>query len=303
MELRKIQYFLRIVDAGSLSKAAQSLYLTQPTLSRFLEKLEEELGVALFVREKNNALTLTPAGKTYLQTARKIDAQLQKLDTQLQPYRKEEGTLVFGISGDYLLPFARECAEKVKAQYPELSVSCECDSSPVIQQMVADGSVRIGLCAFLEKDPALSYALCNKTEINLVVAKDHPLAARSYRIPGQEACRISLSQLPGDAGFAMMRGNTVLRRTVETYLARQKYVPDVRQTYSRHGSIARVVGTSQLIGFCPADNHSERLAYLALDPPLYYSHGVCWQQRTSLHPAERLLVSLLKRMPGKRNLD
>ena len=42
MELKKIEYFLRIVDEGSLSKAAQSLYLTQPTLSRFLEKLESE---------------------------------------------------------------------------------------------------------------------------------------------------------------------------------------------------------------------------------------------------------------------
>lgn len=303
MELRKIQYFLKIVEEGSLSKAAQSLYLTQPTLSRFLEKLEDELGVALFIREKNNALTLTPAGKTYLQTARRIDAQLQKLDTQLQPYQKGDGKLTFGISGDYLLPFARECMEKVNAQYPELRVSCECDSSPQIQQMVAQGTVRIGLCAFLEKDPALAYAPCSKTEIDLVVAKDHPLAELSYRVPGQEDRRICLSQLPEDTGFAMMRGNTVLRRTVEAYLSRQRLTPDVKQTYSHHGSIARVVGTSRLVGFCPANNHSEQLAYLALDPPLYYVHGVCWQQKTSLHPAERLLVSLLKRMPTHRNLD
>ena len=303
MELRKIQYFLRIVDTGSLSKAAQSLYLTQPTLSRFLEKLEEELGVALFVREKNNALTLTPAGKTYLQAARRIDAQVQKLDAGLQPYRNGDGRLVFGISGDYLLPFARECMEKVSAQYPELTISCESDSSPQIQQMVAKGLIRVGLCAFLEKDPALSYTLCNKTEINLVVAKDHPLAELSCRIPGQEDRRISLSQLPPDTGFAMMRGNTVLCQTVEAYLNRNQYTPDVKQTYSRHGSIARVVGTSRLAGFCPADNRSEQLAYLALDPPLYYSHGVCWQQKTSLHPAERLLVSLLKKMPTHRDLD
>ena len=56
MALRKIRYFLSIVENGSLSKAAQDLYLTQPTLSRFLAKLEEEVGHELFLRQKDNSL-------------------------------------------------------------------------------------------------------------------------------------------------------------------------------------------------------------------------------------------------------
>lgn len=302
MELKKIQYFLRIVDEGSLSKAAQSLYLTQPTLSRFLEKLEDEVGTALFSRSKNNALVLTEAGKTYLQTARRIDKLWRDLDAQLAPERGTDTALSFGIHGDYLMPFAAECAEKVRQRYPEVSVSYFSDSAPEIQRLVAEGTIRMGLCAFEKKDPRLTYVQCSKVEMNLVVCREHPLAAHSYQLPGQENVRMSLSQLPENAAFAMMRGNTVLRLTAENYLTRHKYVTHIQQTYLRHGSIGDVVGASDLIGFCPANNVSPRLAYIALDPPFYYCHSVCWLKKTTLSPAEKLLASLLKKMPTHREL-
>lgn len=303
MELKKIQYFLRIVDEGGLSKAAQSLYLTQPTLSRFLEKLEEELGVALFTRSKNNALVLTESGQRYLETARKIDKLWRELDQTLESSRTPKGNLTFGIHGDYLLPFAAQCADQVRQRYPEVSVSYFCDSSPEIQRLVAEGEIRLGLCAYEDKDPRLAYALCGKTEMNLVVCREHPLAKHSYQLPGQEEHRLSLSQLDENAPFAMMRGNTVLRKAAENYMNKQKFVPNIQQTYLRHGSIGQVVGGSQLIGFCPANNRSPRLAYIALDQPFYYCHGVCWQQKATLTPAEKLLVNLLKKMPADRELE
>jgi len=302
MELRKIQYFLRIVEEGSLSKAAQSLYLTQPTLSRFLEKLEQEVGVALFTRSRNNALVLTPEGETYLKAARKIDALWRELDEALAPERKQENKLTFGISGDYLQPFAAQCARQVMERYPGVSVSYFCDSSPEIQRLVAQGEIRIGLCAFDKKDPMLFYAQCSKAEMNLVVSTEHPLAAQSYRLPGQEDRRINLRQLDETAQFAMMRGRTVLRQVTEKYLSKQKYTPNVTQTYVRHGSVSEVVGGSRLIGFCPANDLSERLAYIALQPPFYYCHGVCWLRKTALTAQEKLLVSLLKKMPPQRIL-
>jgi len=302
MELRKIQYFLRIVDEGSLSRAAQSLYLTQPTLSRFLEKLEEELGVALFERSPNNSLVLTQAGQVYLQTAREIDGLWRSLDKALQPMRKTDRQLTFGISGDYLMPFAAWCAEQLRESYPELSVSYFCDNSPEIQRLVAEGEIRLGLCAFDKKDPRLTYTQCSKVEIDLVSSGAHPLAAYSYTLPGQEGCRQSLEQLDPDAGFAMMRGNTVLRRCAENYLSKQKYQPRIARTYMRHGSIADALSDGELVGFCPANNLSDRMVHIALDPPFYYTHGICWLKKTTLSPAEKLLVNLLKKLPPTREL-
>ena len=66
MELRKISYFLKIVECGSLSKAARSLNLSQPTLSRFLDNLETDVGVKLVTRSKSSSLVLTKAGMDYV---------------------------------------------------------------------------------------------------------------------------------------------------------------------------------------------------------------------------------------------
>jgi len=300
VEIRQIRYFLSIVDEGSLSKAAQSLYLTQPTLSRFLEKLESELGTVLFTKSKNNTLVLTEAGKVYLKTARKIDALWSKMDAELAGLRKTDDCLTFGVAGDYLLPFAAECAEKVSERYPHISVSYFSDSSREIQRLVAEGEISVGLCAFDKKDPRLAYTVCSKVEMNLVVSKNNPLAASSYRITGQDNLRITLSQLGTDTQFAMMRGNTYLRKAAENYLSERKYTPKVTQTYLRHASVADVVGNSALVGFCPANNLSDKLAYIALDPPFSSLPGICRPKKTVLTPAEKMLVGLLKKMPAER---
>lgn len=296
MELKKVDWFLRIVDEGSLSKAAQSLYVSQPTLSRFLEKLEEETGTALFTRDRNNTLHLTDAGKTYLQTARKIQSLWQKLDRELDAHRQQTQQLVFGIHGDHLRSFAEDCVEKMAQRYPEVAVSYFCDSSPEIQRLTMQGEICMGTCAYDVKDPGLSYVQCGKAAMNLVVSKEHPLAARAGR-------PITLSQLGENVAFAMMRGNTVLRRVSEKWLKSQRYEVRVKQTYLRHGSLGNVLSGGKLIGFCPENNISPQLCYIPTEPPFYYTQGVCWQTRTAFTPAQRYLMSLLKKMPTDRKLE
>ena len=87
MELKKVQYFLKIVEAGSLSRAAEQLYLTQPTLSRFLAKLEEEAGTKFFSRGRDNSLSLTADGLIYLEAARRIDVLWNEMQADLQQER------------------------------------------------------------------------------------------------------------------------------------------------------------------------------------------------------------------------
>ena len=296
MELKKIQYFLRIVEDGSLSAAAQSLYLSQPTLSRFLAKLEEEVGAPLFTRSKSTGLELTAAGHAYLKTARQINALWQALDLELTPLRSMEKELLFGVHGDHLLPFAAACAQQVMERWPELSVHYHCDTSLEIQRLVAEGMLRLGLCAYEKKDRRLSYTRCSRTEMMLVTAKEHSPAKNPDR-------RLRLEQLPRDTGFALMREHTVLRECVEHYLQKMKYTPNIRQTYMRHSSLVGVLtGDPALVGFCPANNHSERLAYLPLDPPFYYCQGVCRLENAVLSPAEQMLADLLTQMPDRREI-
>lgn len=294
MELKKISYFLRIVEYGSLSKAAQSLYLTQPTLSRFLENLEEDVGVKLFTRSKSSALVLTEAGKAYLRTAQQIHELWKALDAELSPIRKDENQIIFGVYGDFLHGFATSCAEKVMERYPNVSVKFFCDGSHEIQRQVAEGTLHLGLCAYEVQSEELTYLPCAKAEMKLVVSKEHPLAAEQ---------KLDLHQLEPNTPFALMRTNTVLRESVESYFRATGYTPNVKRTYMRHGSIANVLSGGTLLGFCPENNISDRLSYISLDPPFYYRQGICYPKSIELTPAENYLISLLKNQPTQRILD
>ena len=295
MELRKISYFLRIVEHGSLSKAAQSLYLTQPALSRFLDNLEDDVGVKLFTRSKSSALVLTPAGRAYLKTAQQMHELWKALDAELSPMRKDQNTIVFGIYGDFLQNFAASCAEMVTERFPNVSVKFFCDGSYEVQRQVAEGTLHLGLCAYEDQIESLTYLPCSKIEMKLVVSKDHPLNSRTQPL--------SLHHLEPDIPFALMRTNTVLRQSVEAYFRKIGYIPNVKRTYMRHGSITEVLSGGNLLGFCPENNISERLSYITLDPPFYYHQGICFPKNTTFTAAEKYLISLLKKQPEKRMLD
>lgn len=83
MDTRQIEYMLAISQEKSITKAAQKLYITQPTLSQALLKLEQELGQPLFIRQHNEML-LTPAGQDYIKTAEQIMWLKKMLYNRLQ---------------------------------------------------------------------------------------------------------------------------------------------------------------------------------------------------------------------------
>ena len=302
MELKQISYFLKIIECGSLSKAAKSLYLTQPSLSRFLEKLETDAGVKLFTRNKNNTLSLTAAGKVYLEAAVKIQKIWGDLDTNLSPMRKDKNQILFGIDGDHMSPFAADCATKVMQAYPDVSVNFFCDNAEAIQRSVAEGSLQMGLCAYNKNHPLLNFTQCSKAEINVVVSKDHPLAVYSYQNPDMEEYRLDLRKLDPDTAFAMMLGSSVWQDDVQTYLRKINFAPNVKRTYIRLASIGDILSSTKTLGFCPANSISPRLAYIALDSPSYFRQGVCRHKNAITTPAEKYLFSLLTEKPTIRNL-
>lgn len=71
MDSRMLQYFVKVADCGSLTKAAGELYITQPALSQSMKKLETEVGISLFNRH-GNEISLTSAGIIFLNGAREI---------------------------------------------------------------------------------------------------------------------------------------------------------------------------------------------------------------------------------------
>ena len=83
MDLRRVRAFIAVAETSSVSKAAERLHISQPPLSRQIHLLEEELGVALFVRH-HHGVTLTDAGRRLLDKARALDAAAAEFSVAAQ---------------------------------------------------------------------------------------------------------------------------------------------------------------------------------------------------------------------------
>ena len=97
MELRVLRYFLTVVREGNISKAAELLHVTQPTLSRQLMQLEEELGAQLFIRGKY--LTLTDSGIMLRHRAEEVVNLMDKIEREFDEQNELSGIISIGSGG------------------------------------------------------------------------------------------------------------------------------------------------------------------------------------------------------------
>ena len=138
MDFRQLESFVAIAKLKSFSKAAERLFLTQPTLSNHISRLEEELGVILLARN-NKKTELTDAGKLFFASAQELISRREQAVVDLGQFEgRIEGTLEIGASsipGQYLLPqiLARFCQS-----YPDVVYNIHYQSShEVISQLIS----------------------------------------------------------------------------------------------------------------------------------------------------------------------
>lgn len=145
MNLKQLSYFVKIAQVGSFSAAGRGLYVAQPALTHHISALEEELGVALFIRSVKG-VSLTHAGEKFLHHAERVLYQIEvaKADAvsdEVTP--RGELRLVLDSSKSYTLipPLILACEER----YPEIHLNIIDAMSVNAAQMIADGKVDMGI--------------------------------------------------------------------------------------------------------------------------------------------------------------
>ena len=120
MEAKQQEYFVAIVEEKSISRAAKKLYISQPTLSQFLSRLENSLNTKLVIRNNNGMISLTKAGELYYESARQILDICNEFDRKLTELdRDSENRLVVG-NNIGKVDILSSVAEKLLPRYPRL---------------------------------------------------------------------------------------------------------------------------------------------------------------------------------------
>ncbi|MEY8462668.1 LysR family transcriptional regulator [Streptococcus merionis] len=123
MGIRVLEYFIAVVDEGNITAAAEKLHITQPTLSRQLRELEEDLGKSLFLRG-NKHITLTSYGELVYQRASEMIAISDKLLAELKTDSFDySGDITIGCSDYQSSKFISKIIEKVRNNYPKITIN------------------------------------------------------------------------------------------------------------------------------------------------------------------------------------
>ena len=174
MDFRKLQYMLKVAEEKSFSKAAQKLYIAQPSLSQYIQKLELQLGVQLFDRS-TNPLRLTYAGELYAETAKNILNLKDQLSNQMEDISNfKKGRLTIGLSAfrsTYVMP---KILPRFHEKFPGIDVVLVEGNSVKLEELAIKGITDISLMTLPIKENFFSYEPILSEKILLAIPPQHP---------------------------------------------------------------------------------------------------------------------------------
>lgn len=145
MELRVLRYFLTIAREGNITNAANVLHITQPTLSRQIRDLEEELGQQLFVRGSHN-VTLTPEGMLLRKRAEEIIDLVQKTEQEFaQSEETLSGDVYIGAGETVGVHFLTRAARRLQEAYPDVHIHISSGDATDVREELDKGLIDFGL--------------------------------------------------------------------------------------------------------------------------------------------------------------
>ncbi len=149
MELRQLKYFVRIVELGSLSRAAADLYIAQPALSQQLASLESEFELRLLVRS-SRGVSPTQAGETFYRHAQAVLRQMERLQADVRNTSDgPSGIVSVGMPPSVANMLAQPLAWAVRERFPRLRLQIREDMSGPLEELVANG--RIEMCLLFDR--------------------------------------------------------------------------------------------------------------------------------------------------------
>ena len=212
IELRHLRYFVAVAEAGSLTVAAQrKLFTSQPSLSRQIRDLEEEVGAELLTRSARG-IELTPAGRAFLDQARSVLSQVETAaDAARGIAHPAKPCFVIGFLTNHELTWMPEVFRILRDELPNIDVMISSQYSPPLANALLKGTID---AAFLRREqgfPELAFRHLIKEPLVVVLPSDHRLAALKA---------ISPADLVGETFVTVARSAPVLRGVIDNYLKR-----------------------------------------------------------------------------------
>jgi len=288
MELRPLRALVEVVRHGGFSQAARAIHATQPTVSKAIRHLEDELNAVLLDRQAQPP-QLTQAGEIVYRRAVSMLAERDDLRAELDELRgAKRGTLRLGLpplgSASVFAPlFAR-----FRSRYPDIDINLIERGSPQLEAMVLSGELEMA-AALAPHSSGCEWQPVALEPLLALLPPDHPHA---------RAKRVSLAELRSSP-FILFEGAVTLNRIVEQACHRAGFAPVTAARSGQTDFIIALVAAGLGVAFLPrTEVRARRRAGVRCvpldDPGTNWEIGVIWRRGNHLSPAAQAWLALTR---------
>lgn len=225
MEVKEAKYILAIARYKSINKAAKALFISQPSLSKYLQNMEYRMGGRMFSRIHNEYIP-TYMGERYISYAKKIIETEEEWNKEFNDIKKmKKGVLNIAlpiVRSAYLIP---ETISVFHEKYPGIGVNIY-EAASSVERSLEDESIDAVIYNVDRYPKDLDYQVLGKSEVVLVVEKNHPLTGKAVPKEGFYYPWIDIREVEGEPCIMLHEGQ-VTQNVADRILSEKKVMPDV----------------------------------------------------------------------------
>ena len=284
MELRTLRYFLAAAQEGNITRAADILHITQPTLSRQIMELERELGTTLMLRGKNG-LTLTDDGLFFRQRAEEIVELADRLEQNFTERKSDvSGLIAIGASESVGSRLFARLIKRFSDKYPLIQFHLYNEMADNIRDRLEKGLVDVGL--LLEPVDTSRYdfvRLSQKETWGILMRDDHPLAERKTITPDE------IAEYP-----LILPLRERVRNEILNWMRKEEKDLTIPLSYTLLSNAALMVEAGLGCAFCLdgalAIHSSPHLSFVPISPEHTTRSVLVWKKNQMFSPATALFI-------------
>lgn len=285
MEIRVLRYFLAIIKEGGITQAATSLYISQPTISRQIKDLEDELGKQLFIRHKKGQIELTQEGLLLQNRAEEIISMVDKTENDFR-YLTDiiEGDIYIGGGETHAFSKIAKVAKMLNKKYPKLRYHLSSGNAEDIMGQIDKGLLDFAIIAHPKQSQRYNYLKLSYQDIwGVVLPKNDKLAEKK---------NIEIRDLQGKS---LILSRQALQKTQSDnqlldWLGETKNL-NIIATFNLVFNALFLVeeGMGYMIAFDELTN-KDNLTFRPLYPSLKSDHYLVWKKDKVLSAAAQLFI-------------
>lgn len=294
METRILNYFLAIAKLGTISAAARELHVSQPTLSRQIQQLEEQLNTSLFIRERRR-MVLTKAGQAYAEKVQRIVTELDQANQLVATINNKEltGTIHLGCVESRVTKLVTPQLAKFHQRYPSVRFEIYDADGDEIKERLDQGLLELGIVSTpISTAKYHTVQLPVEDEWGLLVAADNHLADR------QSITVADLRNIPLIIPHRSLIHDD-LREWLKMDQEELKIVAEANLLTNASYMVGAGIGNLVCIAGAPQPR-STNLKFIPFKPGHRQKQFLIWKKGVSLSKPASKLVDQLKQLASER---